>query len=255
MFSPRASGCAARHRLERGFTLLELLIVVAIIAILAALLLPVLSTAKSKGKQASCVNNLRQLSMCWRMYSADNNEKLVENDPTHPETDNWVLGSMKIALEATNELDLRQGLLFPYVSQVSLFHCPADSSQSNNHLRTRSYSMNGWMGTRYMETIRQTRYRTFVKENEIGAAGTATLWVVIDENESTIDDGWFQMNMDVNEPIVSAPATRHRQGYVLNFADSHVDYYKMRGSDPNGAAYPNFGAADWSRLRQVTTIQ
>jgi len=238
----------------------ELLIVVAIIAILAALLLPVLSTAKSKGKQASCVNNLRQLAMCWRMYSADNNEKLVENDPMQPENSNWVLGSMKSAFQSTNELYIRQGLLFPYASQTSLYHCPMDYSQSGNRPRVRSYSMNGWMGSRFMESYaggmggRPSKFRTFVKENEIAVAGSSTLWVMMDESELTIDDGWFLVTMDDSRPFASAPATRHRKGYVLNFADSHVDYYKMRDTVDPQLSYPAL-SPDWVRLKQVTTIQ
>src|SRR5262245_55118871 len=171
--SKSGSESKSKNRHRSGFTLVELLIVFAIIAILAALLLPALSTAKSQGKRASCVNNLRQLALCWRMYSADNNEKLAENDPTHPEFDNWVLGSMKNPTQATDPSFVRRGLLFPYASQVSPDHCPRDPSQSNNRPRTRSYSMNGWMGSRIMESpalggfAGPVRYRTFLKENEI----------------------------------------------------------------------------------------
>jgi prepilin-type N-terminal cleavage/methylation domain-containing protein/prepilin-type processing-associated H-X9-DG protein len=55
-----------------GFTLLELLVVIAIIAILAALLLPVLSAAKKRAAQATCINNQKQLGLGMQMYVSDN---------------------------------------------------------------------------------------------------------------------------------------------------------------------------------------
>src|SRR4051794_19265640 len=60
---------------RRGFTLIELLMVIAIIAILAALLLPVISKAKLRARQAQCVSQLKQIGVAFHAYAHDHNSR------------------------------------------------------------------------------------------------------------------------------------------------------------------------------------
>ena len=69
-----------RQRVFPGFTLIELLVVIAIIAVLMGILMPALSRVREQGKRATCLSNLKQLTLSWIMYADDNDDKLVNGD-------------------------------------------------------------------------------------------------------------------------------------------------------------------------------
>jgi prepilin-type N-terminal cleavage/methylation domain-containing protein len=241
-----------------AFTLVELLLVIAIIAILAALLFPALAAVQARSKRVACLDNLKQSALSFQMYTADNDGKLAQNYPVvQTEGDSWVLGNMKVSDDSTNKTLIRQGKFYPYASQVALYRCPSDPSRTGNAPRVRSYSMNGWIGSRYMETYPRTNgFRTFVRDSELSAAGPSKLWVIIDEHEASIDDAWFLVTMDDSRPFASFPATRHEGSYGLNFADGHTEFYKLR--EPGAKIEEGKVSAndpDWQRLKQVTTIR
>src|SRR5580704_11674746 len=75
-------------RFAKAFTLTELLVVIAVIGILAALLMPVLSLAKAKGRRTICLNNLKQLNQGVRMYADDYNNTLF-NIIVNPTNIGW----------------------------------------------------------------------------------------------------------------------------------------------------------------------
>lgn len=257
-----------RLRCPQGFTLVELLVVIVVIAIVAALLLPVLSSARAKGQQTACLNNLKQLVTGWLVYADDNGSKYADNMPLvdlPAISNNWVLGNMQITAQSTNSGLLERGELFPYMTQPSLFRCPADLSRTGPGLHVRSYAMNSWVGNDYMPmgiagaltVAREQNYRTFVSENDTVFMGTAALWVVADEDPTTLNDPWWLVTMDNSQIFEDFPANRHTHGYNLSFADGHVERWPLR--DPTTFLGPNkYGQItsqniDWIRLKRATT--
>jgi prepilin-type N-terminal cleavage/methylation domain-containing protein len=241
-----------RSTAKSGFTLIELLVVIAIIAILAAILLPVLSRAKIKAYGIQCVNNLRQLSMAWIIYSGENNDWLVQSGQNPTCTDpvptaylpgnplaNWVLGAVNTGAgsAATNLVFIEDGLLFPYVNNVAVYKCPADQKKVLGALTVRSMSMNCWMnpvGQSWNDIIGYIgtgRLRVFRKQNELVGPRPDMAWVFIDENPYSINDGWFVCDPNNNQLWYDIPASYHINAGGISYADGHAEIKVWH--DPN----------------------
>jgi prepilin-type N-terminal cleavage/methylation domain-containing protein/prepilin-type processing-associated H-X9-DG protein len=122
----------AEHcRLKRGFTLIEMLVVISIIVLLASILFPVFATAREKARSASCLSNQKQIAMAISMYSQDNDElNLPAVDP----------GS-KAWWESTLQPYIRGG------TGGGILACPSAAS------RAYAYSLNWSLGGRSQAAI------------------------------------------------------------------------------------------------------
>ncbi len=132
---------AARRR-SLGFTLIELLVVIAIIAILAAMLLPSLSSAKEKSMRARCASNLKQTGLATTLYMGDCNERFpsaLSKDPYLGPTYTYDLWGGKRGTDLTGDpiLDYTNRLINPYLAtsatvqtnsagMMLVFKCPSD---------------------------------------------------------------------------------------------------------------------------------
>ncbi len=220
-------------RARGAFTLIELLVVIAIIAILASLLLPALSKAKSKGQQTVCLGNLKQLQLCWIMYAGDHQENLVPNDPNvGPGSRSWILGYMQDNhRDSTNANLIAQGTLYPYNDSVAIYRCPADLGRSTiggrRYLRVRSFAMNCYMNGQDVGLIYggYQGYTVNHKTGDINKPGPSSAFVFLDEHENSIDDGHFGFNPE-GDMWMNLPAMWHNNGCNFAFADGHANALK-----------------------------
>lgn len=159
--SARRSAAGRRHarRLPaRGFSLLELLAVVAIIALLTALLLPNLAIARERARRAKCLSNLRQIAVGWTLY-LDDNEGRFMLDRSHNNLAWFYGGKVEVYSHLIvggrppfNPRPLnRYVALDPYGNATAeLFHCPSDNGAWVPDPALRRMSTYAYMGNSYM---------------------------------------------------------------------------------------------------------
>ncbi len=220
-------------RRNSAFTLIELLVVIAIIAILAAMLLPVLSRAKTKALQIQCVSNLKQLQLGWHLYATDFNDYMVPNAPLgYPPEQTWCYSAYQSwgSSDAnTNSAFYRKAIMAPFLGgQIGVYKCPADTLPSANGPRLRSYSMQSQMGNLYSQGVTRgynLNYKAFIKVTELTALQPVNAAVFLEENMCSMNDGYLQVNN--NMPVwPDVPGSYHTWNCGFSWADGHADLRK-----------------------------
>lgn len=246
------------QRARHGFTIVELLVVVAVIAILASTLLPAIARASGQGRQIFCQNNLRQLGIAWTVYAQDHDDRITYNLGS-TETErmlargehyNWANSLMNWEVHPNNTNDLlnTQASIGPYVAaNASVFRCPSDRALSSiqrsagwSH-RSRTYSMNAMVGnagefTAGGTNINNPAYQQFMTLSEIKAP--ALIFAFIEEHPHSINDGYF-LNKGYVSLWYDLPASFHNGGANLAFADGHQELRRWQRESTKKPARPD----------------
>jgi prepilin-type N-terminal cleavage/methylation domain-containing protein/prepilin-type processing-associated H-X9-DG protein len=237
---------------RRGFTLVELLAVVAMLGVLATMLAPTMARTKPNSASFQCLNNLRQLAFAWKMYADDNIGSLVYNRDggnvgKSSGDEGWVGGWLDYTASTDNTntdllIDHNRypygAYLGPYVKTPLVFKCPTDRSTAlmagGAKPRVRSISMNNHVGTESRTwTANSVNYPLCTRFAQIKSP--LYMFVFLDEREDCINDGCFFADPDTRYQLIDYPASHHNNAGSFSFADGHseIHRWKDRRTMPN----------------------
>jgi prepilin-type N-terminal cleavage/methylation domain-containing protein len=239
------------NRNTRGFTLVELLVVIGIIALLVSMLLPSLRKAQASAERVKCMSNQRQLTTAVRMYAADNKDVIPvswpdSNGSVKIRTTPWVIGG--------NTLNaITSGSIHKYARNPEVYHCPGDFTWHRI-----SYAMNFVLngesfGPRYGKLSQvkgQSQTMAFIDENDVRG-----------DYANGYNLGSFAVSsypFENNSVWVDNPGQWHDRGAVVSFIDSHVEWFrwndprtvKLQITGSNGQSTPN--NKDLTALQKAT---
>lgn len=223
-----------RQRLRSGFTLVELLVVIGIIAILLSLLLPVLSKARAEAQSVNCLSNLRILGLAMVMYAGDKRGYLPYPTSNADESDIW-FNALDPYLERAQPDTSRSGVAkdrtYALIKQCVVYKTfsdkPPAGSQGKFAEAARTYKMNanlchGTTNSRMpagapsvFAKITEVRHpENFVL---IGDGVSLDLTGMVADQQDSEDFG-----MEMNDKQETYPALRHMGGANILFVDCHA---------------------------------
>lgn len=188
-----------RRRRRRGFTLVELLVVIGIISVLIGILLPALNRARQQARQVACASNVRQIGIGFLMYANENKQRF----PYHADlggmhTEDWIHWQAG----APNR-DIRQSAIAPQLGNFNpaVFRCPSDEYETRPRVLTQypyvySYTFNFLFSSNASQT-RLGRIRNASEK-----------YFLVEEDEISLDDGNFHP-MLTRTNIENYLGTRH----------------------------------------------
>lgn len=191
--------------MKKGFTLIEIIIVVALVLGLAAILIPVFSRGHEPDPAppaSICSSNLKQIALAVLQYQQNYGEEFSADTNSRHGLDkplSWA------------------GVLYPYLKSKQIFRCPSDETAKSQESST--YAYNAWLANRKAEDLENPSH-TFLHFE-----------VVADPND------WTQTGTG---PQAVSASTRHSDGANYSFADGHVKWLKptqVTAGKPDGQNY------------------
>lgn len=210
-----------------GFTLVEILVVIGIIAVLAAILFPVLSRARENARRTSCLSNMQQLGLAFQQYVQDAGRRYpgAGQYQEWAKGGHWVSGPNNAGLAGNNSpfdptgatADLENGALYRYVRSTAVYHCPSVEDGAEKRL---SYSMNC----------------AIAGMNDVRLRTPSEIILLVDEQHN--NDGFFYT--ETNNSTDTITDVHNGAGNLL-FADGHAKsytngQYPLVNSQSNNAA-------------------
>lgn len=199
---------------RRAFTLVEMLIVIGIIALLTAVLLPVLARVRETGRRTACMSNMKQLGQAFHLYTQDWNRTYPYpgNFQAWADGGHWVSGDANVAIAdlttfeyvAGTKAKPENGALYGYVKNGSVYICPSNKDGEKKRL---TYSMNCALGG-----LKDVRLRT-----------PAEIVLLVDEDKAN-DGFFFAINTQgmSNANSTDTLTKQHNGAGTLLFCDGHA---------------------------------
>jgi prepilin-type N-terminal cleavage/methylation domain-containing protein/prepilin-type processing-associated H-X9-DG protein len=205
---------------KSAFTLIEILVVIAIIAILAAILFPVFARARENARRASCQSNLKQIALGILQYTQDNDEKF-------PFYDNW---------ETPTGVGGWAYVVQPYFKSTQILQCPSEENTSSSTVSSpyyTDYAYNLALG-------RKTATAPVIKGPiNLATLTQSALTIMVLDSHSQSSVGW-EAGADGDQcqsssctaglAVLKKDGTRlptfHLEGVNFAFTDGHVKWYK-----------------------------
>jgi prepilin-type N-terminal cleavage/methylation domain-containing protein/prepilin-type processing-associated H-X9-DG protein len=261
---------------DGAFTLIEVLVVIAVIALLAAMLLPSLQGATEKSKGIKCLNNKRQMVLGWRMYAQDNKDFMVLADPSGTPSNPlnkyaWCQQEEDFTDNPKNydpSVDITTGPLYPYINSYMVYRCPCDTSviDHNGQLlpRVRTVSMNFFLGGFAGGNAALgsgsggwgNNFPIYMKTTDLipgSSPGPSDTWVFVDERQDCISWPGYMTDMAGDSPNQPSqygfsqdmPGMYHNRSASFAFADGHVamqHWLDLRTTPPYATPNPGAGS-------------